>query len=93
MQHRSLQREVRRLREAVREAQQFGELLGASAEMRDLFDLLERISHSDVTVMIAGETGTGKELVARAVHKMSARRAGPFVAVNCAAVPEALLEK
>jgi DNA-binding NtrC family response regulator len=92
IQHRSLKREVRRLREAVYEASHFGDLLGSSAPMRDLYDLLNQVAHSDVTVMIAGETGTGKELAARAIHKLSRRRMGTFVAVNCAAVPEALIE-
>lgn len=92
IQHRSLKREVRRLREAVREARHFGDLLGTSAPMRELYELLDQVSSSDVTVMITGETGTGKELAARAIYKLSSRRTGTFVAVNCAAMPDALLE-
>ncbi|MBT3224180.1 MAG: sigma-54-dependent Fis family transcriptional regulator, partial [Proteobacteria bacterium] len=82
IQHRSLKREVRRLREAVREAQHFGDLLGSSSVMGDLYELLERVANSEATVMIAGETGTGKELAARAIHKLSRRRRGAFVPVN-----------
>ncbi|MED5373283.1 MAG: sigma-54 dependent transcriptional regulator [Myxococcota bacterium] len=92
VQHRSLRRELSRLREAVQESQRFDELTGSSPVMRRLFKLLDRVSASDAAVLITGETGTGKELTARAVHRRSRRRGGPFVAVNCAALPEALLE-
>jgi DNA-binding NtrC family response regulator len=90
--HHQLREEVRRLRQAVSETQRFDELIGASAPMRKVYDLLERLSQSDATVLVTGESGTGKELVARALHRRSKRAEGPFVAVNCAAVPEALLE-
>jgi DNA-binding NtrC family response regulator len=66
--------------------------IGSSAPMRELKDAIGRISANDVTVQLRGETGTGKELVARAIHAQSERRAGPFVAINCAAVPASLLE-
>ena len=92
VQHRHLRDEVKRLRLAVTSVHSFGELIGASRPMRSLFDLLVRVSDSDASVMIQGETGTGKELVARAIHRQSDRKDGPFVAINCAAVPEALLE-
>jgi DNA-binding NtrC family response regulator len=70
----------------------FGELVGESLAMREVFAVLERVAASDATLLVEGETGTGKELVARAVHEASARRRGPFVVVDCGALPEALLE-
>jgi transcriptional regulator with GAF, ATPase, and Fis domain len=70
----------------------FGRLLGASQTMRELFALLHRIAATDVSVMIEGETGTGKELVAQAIHEHSPRAAKPFVIVDCAALPEKLID-
>ena len=67
-------------------------MIGDSAPMRAVFDLIARVAPSDVPVLVLGETGTGKELVARAIHEHSRRRAKPFLAENCAAVPENLLE-
>ncbi len=67
-------------------------LLGASAPMREVARLVERVAQSDATVLLLGESGTGKELVAQALHVFSPRRRGPFVAINCAAIPETLLE-
>jgi two-component system response regulator HydG len=67
-------------------------LVGRTAAMREVFDAVRRVAATDATVLVTGETGTGKELVARAVHQSSARRGGPFVAVNCAALSEGLLE-
>ncbi len=84
--------EVGRLRREVETAQGFGEMLYTSPPMVRLGELLARIVDSDASVLITGESGTGKELVARALHRAGARRAGPFIAVNCAAMPEALLE-
>jgi DNA-binding NtrC family response regulator len=93
LQHRGLQEELTRLREAAaREGVFAGEIVGQSQAMRRIYDVIARISTSDATVLIHGETGTGKELVARAIHHSSARARGPFVAINCAAVPETLLE-
>jgi len=92
VQHRALRTEVERLRRVVDDAEGFGELLGASAPMKRVYDVLERVVSSDATVLVTGESGTGKELVARALHRRGRRSAGPFVAVNCAAMPEALLE-
>ena len=91
-QHRSLRAEVRRLRAEVAGAPPFAELVGESAPMQRLYDLMGRIAGSDASVLITGESGTGKELVARALHRSSPRHAGPFVAINCAALPEPLLE-
>ncbi|HVY62637.1 MAG TPA: sigma-54 dependent transcriptional regulator [Planctomycetota bacterium] len=90
--HRALREEVKRLRRAVAETARFDDMLGASTPMRRLFDLVERAAASEASVLGTGESGTGKELVARALHARSGRRAGPFLAVNCAALPEALLE-
>ncbi len=70
----------------------YGPLLGGSVAMRELFARVDRIAQTDLTVLILGETGSGKELVARALHDASPRRAGPFVVVDCAALPENLLE-
>jgi DNA-binding NtrC family response regulator len=74
------------------QAQRFGELVGASLAMREVFAVLERVAPTDATVLVEGETGTGKELVARALHAASPRRSGPFVAVDCGALPEGLLD-
>ena len=91
-QHRALRQEVKVLRQAVASAQGFEDLIGQSPAMRKVYDLLARVAETDVSVLITGESGTGKELVARAIHQRSARHAGPFVAVNCSALPEMLLE-
>jgi two-component system response regulator AtoC len=91
VQQRALREEVKRLRALV--AGRGSEaLLGDSPPMRAVCDLLERLADSDATVLITGATGTGKEVVARALHDRSRRRDRSFVAVNCAAMPEALLE-
>ena len=89
---RDLRRENRDLRQAVEARYSFGHLLGRSAVMQRLFGLLERLAATSSTVLIQGESGTGKELVARALHYNSVRRRHPFVPVNCAAMPEGLLE-
>jgi DNA-binding NtrC family response regulator len=89
---RALRLENRHLRQAVEERYKFGDLLGTSAVMQRLFGLLERLATTSSTVLIQGESGTGKELVARALHYQSPRRRHPFVPVNCAAMPEGLLE-
>ena len=68
------------------------ELIGASAAMREVQKTIGRVADSDATVLITGETGTGKEVVARAIHRHGRRAGGPFVAVNCAAIPAELLE-
>jgi two-component system, NtrC family, response regulator AtoC len=89
--HRELTVEVKRLREMAA-PQPFAGLVGSSQAMRIVFDMVARVASTDSTVLITGETGSGKELIARAVHQRSRRAAGPFVAINCAAMPEALLE-
>jgi two-component system response regulator HydG len=91
--HSRLRAEVKRLREQLGDASgRFEDLIGASPAMRRVHEMLERIVDSDASVMITGESGTGKEVVARALHRRGRRRDGPFVAVNCAALPETLLE-
>jgi two-component system response regulator HydG len=92
IQHGRLREEVKRLRERVREEHEPGELLGESPALAQLREQLARFAESDAVVLITGETGSGKELVARALHRRSARRDGPFLALNCAALPETLLE-
>lgn len=92
IEHKQLKHENRRLRETVGASQASAKMIGDSDAMRAVYGMLARVKASDATLLILGESGTGKELVARAVHEDSARRAGPFVAVNCAAVPEGLIE-
>ncbi len=70
----------------------YGEMVGASPSMKQVFTLIRKVAPTDLSVLVLGETGTGKELVARELHNRSERRAGPFVAINCGAIPENLLE-
>jgi len=92
VERRRLQQQVRQLSEAVRQSARFEDLLGDSAAMQKLYAQLSQVANSEATVLISGESGTGKELVAKALHLRSRRRAKPFVAVNCAALPDTLLE-
>jgi DNA-binding NtrC family response regulator len=89
---RELEREVVRLRAQVAAQEQLGGLIGRSAAMQEVFQTIRRISVSQVTVLIQGESGTGKELVARAIHDLGPRSRAPFVAVNCAGIPDGLIE-
>jgi len=89
---RGLRRRVERLQEAMRDAHDPGELIGDSAAWRAVVSLAELVAPGDTTVLLLGETGTGKEVLARRIHDLSPRARGPFVPVNCAALPEALVE-
>jgi two-component system response regulator AtoC len=91
-QHRALHQEVKRLRSERNARVSNGELIGASPALEKVRDLIDRVADSDASVLITGESGTGKEVVARALHRQSRRSAKPFMAINCAAMPEALLE-
>jgi len=84
--------EIETLRQELRGKMGFGDLISRSPLMQKIFEILPAIAASPSTVLITGETGTGKELVARTIHKLSPRSKGPFVAVNCAALPDELLE-
>ena len=90
--HLELAEENLALRRQLVSEGQFGAMIGSSAPMRKLFELADRVAPADVTVLIEGESGTGKELLAREIHQRSNRGAKPFVAVNCAALPEHLIE-
>ena len=92
VQHRALREEVTRLRQVVDRAQVASEIIGGSPPIQRVRELIDRIADSDASVLIAGESGTGKELVARALHAGGSGKAGQFVAINCSALPEALLE-
>jgi DNA-binding NtrC family response regulator len=91
-QNRQLREEVRRLREVVTAALPFADILGESSAVRRMCSLIDAAAQTDSTVLITGESGTGKELVARALHDRGPRSAGPFVALNCAAMTDSLLE-
>ena len=84
--------EVLRLRTELEAIHSFGEIVGKTQNMQQMFALIQLAAESDITVLISGESGTGKELVARAIHFNSPRKADPFVTVNCAAIPETLIE-
>ena len=92
VEHRQLKRQIHLLEQQAKTENHFGEMLGESVPMQHLYDQMKRVSSSDASVLITGESGTGKELVARSIHKLSNRAAHPFVAVNCAALSETLLE-
>jgi len=84
--------EAVKFQQQLRERSGFGELVGRSEPMRRIYDLIEQIATSSASVLITGESGTGKELVARTIHTLSQRRDAPFVAINCSAIPETLME-
>jgi DNA-binding NtrC family response regulator len=90
--HGSLEKEVARLKEELSDRYHLRSIVGSSAAMRKVYDQIEKVLESEITVFIAGESGTGKELVAKAIHYASLRSDGPFIDVNCAAIPEGLQE-
>lgn len=90
--HFSLRYEVAQLRETVNLGTQYGAMVGSSSAMRQVYDMVTRVATHDLPVLITGESGTGKDLVARELHRRSKRSAEPFIALNAAALPETLLE-
>jgi DNA-binding NtrC family response regulator len=92
LENRLLKKEVIRLKKEVESRYDFHQLIGKSPSMQKIYDLIERISDSSSNVLITGESGTGKELVAKAIHFNGVRKEGSFIAINCAAIPETLLE-
>jgi DNA-binding NtrC family response regulator len=92
LENRLLKKEVVRLKKEVESRYHFHHLIGRSPSMQKIYDLIERISDTSSNVLITGESGTGKELVAKAIHYNGIRKEGSFIAVNCAAIPETLLE-
>lgn len=87
-----LRRESRKLASQLEKGSGFGDLVGTNKGMRDVYELIESLGASDACAIICGETGTGKELVARTIHSLSSRNKGPFIAINSAAIPENLIE-
>src|SRR5258708_10796367 len=92
LKERELRQEVRRLRLEVNGGNAFEGMVGSSPAMRKTFDLIERVAKTEVTALVMGESGSGKELVAQAIHAPGRRADRPVVALNCAAMPESLLE-
>ncbi|HEY3138022.1 MAG TPA: sigma-54 dependent transcriptional regulator [Blastocatellia bacterium] len=88
----SARRENELLRRQLRQYGAFGDMVGASQAMREVYTIVEQVAPSAVSVLVTGESGTGKEMVARTIHKLSPRTNQPFIAINCAAVPETLME-
>ena len=90
--HLHLRQEVKQLRNELQEKYNFENIIGHSPQMHTVFDLMERVAETDATVLVEGESGTGKELIVRAIHHASARTQGPFIIVNCGAIPPHLVE-
>ncbi len=92
IQHQGLMKETERLKRQLSYQGFLGDMVGTSAPMRQIFSLIQQVAPSSASVLITGESGTGKELVAGTIHKLSPRATGPFVAINCAALPETMIE-
>ena len=92
LEKRTLEVESRRINEQITSRYSFGEMIGGSEAMRRVYDAIMRVANSDTSVVIRGESGTGKELVAKLIVKMGARHDQPFISLNCAALPESLIE-
>lgn len=92
LEKKSLREEVTRLREKLSGRDQLSKIIAGSPAMQGIVELVERIRSQDIPVLVTGETGTGKEVIARAIHATSRRSRGPFIAVNCCALPEELLD-
>jgi DNA-binding NtrC family response regulator len=90
--HRALAEQVVRLTDELEERTRLGGLLGRSTAMREIFRTIERVAASNANVLIRGESGTGKELAARAIHELGSQASGPLIAINCAAIPDTLME-
>ena len=92
LEHKALRQEVQQLREQVAIKAAFGVIVGRSARMRQVYETVKQVAPTLATVLVMGESGTGKELVARAIHNRGPRQKGPFVTLNCGALPETLVE-
>ncbi len=90
--HVALIRENERLKRELHQRKGFGRFVGESTLMHRVFDVIDKVSRNNVTVLIRGESGTGKEMIARTIHEQSTRRTGPFISINCAAIPRELIE-
>lgn len=88
----ALRQENSKLKNRLAGVETFGQLIGSSPSMKRVYSLIEKVAETNVSILITGESGTGKELVANEIHNRSAERKGPFVAINCAAMPEQLIE-
>ena len=92
LQYTALVRENRSLKQFIESRFSLDNMIGSSSAMRRVYTLVEKVARTDLAVLITGESGTGKELIAKAIHQNSVRRDGPFVVINCGAIPEGLIE-
>ncbi|MBZ5749478.1 sigma-54-dependent transcriptional regulator [Metabacillus rhizolycopersici] len=92
LEHQELHNKIRQLNETIEKIKGYDQMIGKSQVMRQVFSIIDKVKDIDSSVLVFGESGTGKELVARGIHRQGKRANGPFISVNCAAIPEALLE-